>query len=867
MYSSREIRQQFIDYFISKKHIEVPSSPVVPKDDPTLLFTNAGMNQFKNIILGEIEPKHTRVVDTQKCIRAGGKHNDLDEVGRDGYHHTFFEMLGNWSFGDYNKKEAITWAWELITEVWKLPKDKMHATVHDSDLESFELWKTVTDIDHKHITYHGDKDNFWEMGETGPCGPSSEIHFDRGPAHCGKEDDPKHDCVVNGDCHRYIELWNLVFMQYFRNKDRSLTPLKMQHVDTGAGFERICQILQGKESNYDTDLFVPIINHIAKLSGVPYSQGDEGTPHRIIADHIRALSFSTSDGGIPSNEGRGYVIRRILRRAARMGRLLNLREPFLYKVVDTVIDVMGHHYTGLKQQQEYVKMIIKGEEERFNLTLDKGLVKFEEMLSATDSKNFSGANAFMLYDTYGFPYDLTAILAEEKGLTIDLAGFQQRMKEQKERARSASSFKIDVVETDWVVLGDERPTEFLGYTNNKSTSRINKYSLNDNNDIIFVLDKTPLYAESGGQVADKGLVRNEDVEIVVTDVKKSGELFLHVGKLIKGLPTVRELKVTVDQTRRMNISSNHTATHLLHAALRIVLGDHVQQKGSLVTDSGLRFDFTNFKGLSADEIAQTESLVNAEIRKGTIVDTVVMNPEDAKKDGATALFGEKYGDKVRVVSLAAFSKELCGGTHVHNSANIGSFKIKTESSSSAGIRRIEAITGNAVNKYYCDLEELVNKTASMLKTKPAQLTAKIESLIDENKELEQELKSLKSQSASSEIETLVNSALEISGVRVVCGKVGIDSSDELRNAGDILKQKLRGGIGVLFAVINGKVSILTTVSDDLKKQYPAGKIVGKMASFVDGKGGGRPDMAMAGGKDVSKIDFAISQIKTVIESF
>ncbi len=865
MLTSKEIRQQFIDFFVSKQHTVVESDTVIPRNDPTLLFTNAGMNQFKNIFLGEIEPKELRVVDSQKCIRAGGKHNDLDEVGRDGYHHTFFEMLGNWSFGDYYKKEAIMWAWELITDVWKLPKEKLYATVHESDQEAFDLWKEHTDIDPTHILFDGDKDNFWEMGETGPCGPCSEIHYDRGTDYCGVEGE--HDCRVNGDCHRYIELWNLVFMQYFRNKDRSLTPLKMKHVDTGAGFERLCQVLQGHNSNYDTDLFVPILKKISELTGVEYSRDEQGVPHRVIADHIRALSFSIADGGIPSNEGRGYVIRRILRRAARMGRLLNMKKPFLYKIVPTLIEIMGHHFTELKEQQEYVEMIIKGEEERFNLTLDKGLVKFDEMIEKTERTTLSGDNAFMLYDTYGFPLDLTIIIAEEKGYIVDTDGFEKKMQEQKERARSASSFKVELDNKEWTVLGEDVPTEFLGYENTTVEVSIIKYRLNHDNSVMFILDKTPFYAESGGQVADTGIVSNDDFEIEVSEVKKSGEQFIHIGKLKSGMINDKKVTASIDTFRRRRIASNHTATHLLHAALKKVLGDHVQQKGSLVTADYLRFDFTHFNGMKPAEIAEVEKLVRAEITNASLVETKLMTPDEAKEDGATALFGEKYGDVVRVVSLSNFSKELCGGTHVSNSAEIGMIKILSESSSSAGIRRIEAITGEAVYNYYEKKESLLNDVASLLKAKHEKIADKVQQLIDLNKEIEKELKTIKSQAAGSEIDNLISSAVEINTVKVAAGKVAIDNSNELRNAGDTLRQKLGSGIGILIAEIKGKVSLLTVVTDDLKKQYPAGKIVGQLAEFVDGRGGGRPDMAMAGGKSIDKIPTALENVENIIKSF
>ncbi len=691
-FDSKTVRQQFIDFFVNKEHHAVKSAPVIPYEDPTLLFTNAGMNQFKDIFLGRKTAEIKRAVDSQKCIRAGGKHNDLDEVGKDGYHHTFFEMLGNWSFNDYYKKEAISWAWELLTEVWKLPKDKLYATVHDSDEEAFKLWSELTDIDPTHIEYHGDKDNFWEMGETGPCGPCSEIHFDRGEDFCNLKDDENHDCKVNGDCHRYIELWNLVFIQYNRMPDRSLDPLPARFVDTGAGFERICQVLQGYTSNYDTDLFQPIIKEVEKMSGMVYHQDERGTSHRVIADHIRALTFAISDGELPSNEGRGYVLRRILRRAAHHGRLLGMKEPFLFELVDKVVEILGDHYTEISEQLIHTKLIIKIEEKRFNLTLDKGIQRFEEIIAnlraTEDKKTIPGKDAFTLYDTYGFPLDLTRIMAEDTGYIVDEEGFNIEMEQQKQRAREASKFVMADEEIDWIEVDKDIPTEFIGYSDTTSTCRILKYNLDDDNNVKLVLDKTPFYAESGGQVADTGRIYNEKCEIKITDVQKNQDKFVHYGKITRGFINEDQFIAVIESEYRLRIKRNHTATHLLHKALKEVLGDHVNQKGSLVHPDHLRFDFTHFQQLNERELRLVEKLVNEKVRAAMNLETRIMDIDDAKKSGATALFGEKYGDKVRVVSIGDYSTELCGGTHLDNSGEIGLFKITSESSIAAGVRRI-----------------------------------------------------------------------------------------------------------------------------------------------------------------------------------
>ncbi len=865
MRTSSEIRQQFIDFFLSKDHHQVPSAPVIPFDDPTLLFTNAGMNQFKNIFLGVTKPEFPRVVDTQKCIRAGGKHNDLEEVGKDSYHHTFFEMLGNWSFADYYKKEAIGWAWELFTKVWGLPKDILYATVHHSDQEAFDFWKNETDIDPSHIEYHGDKDNFWEMGLTGPCGPCSEIHIDRGEEFCNMKDVPGHVCKVNGDCHRIIELWNLVFIQFNRDEEGELHTLESQYVDTGAGFERVCMVLQNKKSNYDTDLFTPIIDAIAKMTGVEYNPGDAGVSHRVIADHIRALSFAIADGGLPSNEGRGYVLRRILRRAARHGRLLNQHEPFLYKLVSVVSNLMGHHFHELIEKKTHVEMIIQAEEERFNATLDKGLAKFEEITSGIDGNMIPGTDAFMLYDTFGFPFDLTRILAEERGMTVDEEGFSVELDKQRTRAREAGKFVMNLENIEWVTYREDEPTEFIGYFRDTTNCHIIKYTIDDNNDVRLILDRTPFYAESGGQVADMGRIYNEEVEIQISDVKKQGNQFIHIGKLMKGIIRDHEYTAAIEKEYRKNVARNHTATHLLHAALRDVLGDHVQQKGSLVHPYYLRFDFTHFKAMSPREISLVERLVNDKVRACFPVTTRKMQLEAARKEGAMALFGEKYEEDVRVVSIDQFSKELCGGTHLDYTGEIGLFKITTETSSAAGVRRIEAITGTQSEDYVKRLEAEKEDIQALLNVPAGKSIQKLQSLLEEHKAMQQEIQSLQMKASGDVVSNLVGKAIEINGVKVACGAVPAENSGLMRDIGDQLRGKIGSGIGVLFADIDGKVSLIVIVTQDLIKRAHAGKIAGKVAELVGGKGGGRPDMAMAGGKDVEGIPAAIEKVPAIIE--
>ncbi|PID27111.1 MAG: alanine--tRNA ligase [Candidatus Cloacimonadota bacterium] len=864
MLTSKEIRQSFIDFFVEKQHKSIKSAPVVPHTDPTLLFTIAGMTQFKDIFLGLKDPDTPRAVNSQKCIRAGGKHNDLEEVGKDGYHHTFFEMLGNWSFADYYKEEAIVWAWELVTKVWKLPKDKLYATVYKDDDEAFEIWKNKTDIANDHIQYHGDKSNFWEMGDTGPCGPCSEIHIDMGEERCAWQDKEDHVCGVNIDCHRFIELWNLVFIQYNRDENGKLHPLKNKYIDTGAGLERICQVLQGVNSNYETDLFMPLIEKTVELSGVPYSKGKDGTPHRVIADHLRTLCFAVSDGGFPSNEGRGYVLRRILRRASRFGRLINLKEPFMFKLVDTVTDVMGHYYTELAENKKLITSVIKSEEERFNLTLDKGLIRFEEIVNRSEHGLISGNDAFVLYDTYGFPLDLTRLLAEEKNMTIDEDGFHIEMEQQRIRARNAGNFKQTESILKEMGVASSTNTGFYGYDELSKEVRI-LYSKNlDDNKIILILDNTPFYAESGGQVADRGMITGENGEFEVYDVQKESDVILHYAE-VKNLKSTEGVFIArVDREYRKNISRNHTATHLLHAGLKSLLGDHVKQKGSLVRADCLRFDFTHFNRVTPEELRKLEETVNEEVRKCTPVVTSEMSIEEAQKSGATALFGEKYGETVRVVDVPGFSKELCGGIHLNFTGEIGLIKIISESSVASGIRRIEAVTGVFAEKKVREEEDFIEKIKNTINVPQNKVLEKIEKIMAENVELHKKLEAGKMKSAGNLLDDLIAEADTVNGIKFVAADLGEKNSGDLRKIGDTLRDKIGKGIGVLFAVNGGKASVLVTVTKDLTSDYKAGIIVNKVASYLGGKGGGRPDMAMAGGKEIKNIPTALKKVKEIL---
>ncbi len=871
--TSKEIRESFINFFKKYNHKFVPSSSVVPFDDATLLFANAGMNQFKNIFLGLETREYTRAANTQKCIRVSGKHNDLEEVGKDTYHHTFFEMLGNWSFGDYYKKEAIEWAWELLTDVWGLPKDKLYATVYKNDDEAENLWKEITDIKPDQVLRFDEKDNFWEMGEIGPCGPCSEIHIDLGPDACDKQHIEGHSCEVNGGCARYIELWNLVFIQYNREQDQSLTDLPSKHVDTGMGFERIVAVLQGVPSNYDTDLFTPIIGKIAELTEAVYDSGPAGMAHRVIADHVRALTFAIADGALPSNEGRGYVLRRILRRAARFARTLNVKEPIIYKLVPTVVDVMGKAFPEIRERHQYVSMVIKSEEESFNNTLDRGIDLFEKLVADLKKKNVDeipGYEAFRLYDTYGFPLDLTQLMAEEKGMTVDENGFGKEMEKQRERARKAGKwdYNLEVNFDEWEKLSEGSDSEFLGYTSLETETRIRMLK-REAGHVYIVLDRTPFYAESGGQVGDQGEIEGPGILLSVTNTVHTGEKIVHIAK--GEIPEkIDDSKVfaRVKRDQRMSTARNHTATHLLQTALRKVLGDHVHQSGSLVTPFRLRFDLTHFERISPEQLEKIERIVNEEIWENINVDVLNMTFDEAREKGAIALFGEKYGDEVRVIKIGKFSMELCGGTHASATGQIGLFRIVSESSVAAGIRRIEAVTGEEAFRQVTEERAILSSLAESMNVQIDEIGHRIKALMDEKKNLEKELQKVRMQDSTKEVGKWIENALQIDSFKLVVSSVQPNSVDELKQIGDQLRNQLKSGVGVLGAKIGEKINFLCVVTDDLvsQKKLKAGDIVKSVASIAGGSGGGRPHMALAGAKDVDKFEAALAETEKIVRA-
>jgi len=828
--NSSEIRNQFIKFFESKGHKAVPSAPVIPHGDPTLLFTNAGMNQFKDVFLGEGERDYTRAVDSQKCIRVSGKHNDLEEVGVDTYHHTFFEMIGNWSFGDYYKQEAIEWAWELLTKVWAIPKDRLFISVFREDDEAYDIWAKIVPEDR--IVRFDEKDNFWEMGETGPCGPSSEIHYDGTPDKSGKE-------LVNADDPNVIEVWNLVFIQYNRNSKGELEDLKNTHVDTGMGLERIVRVLQGKSSNYDTDLFMPLINQLSTLSGVKYTHKDESKTDiamRVMADHVRMLAFSIADGAIPGNEGRSYVLRRVLRRAARFSRDLGFKEAVLYKLIPALVDKMGEAYPELVENKDLITNIIKSEENSFLATLEQGLEKFEELTKDTE-KMITGEEAFLLYDSFGFPLDLTQLIAKEKGLAVDVDGFESNMTVQKERSRSnRKSHSQQVSDSEF-----EFNTIFTGYTETKTTSKV-VYS----SDNIIITESTPFYSESGGQVSDTGVIIVDGNRYNVEDVKKSGAAILHVLESDLTIDLVgKEAELSVDETRRADIIRNHSATHLLHEALRRVLGNHIQQQGSLVAPNHLRFDFNHFEKLTAEQIDEIEQLVNQKIMEAHSINTDVLTLEEAQnKEGLKMYFGDKYGSEVRAVTMdSAFSQELCGGTHAKNTSEIGLFKIVGESSIASGVRRIEAITGRGVAEHILQLEKKLEDKDK--------LAFGLESQI---KKLEKEINDLKTKELAGGISEMASNFTDVNGIKVVTNLVEAEDMNQLRDLSDELRLELKtNGIGLLAITVEDKVQLACVVTDDLKGDYPAGKLIGMAAKYLGGGGGGKPHLATAGGKDKSKL--------------
>ena len=866
MKTAVQIREEFQAFFESKGHTRVQSAPLLPQDDPTLLFTNAGMNQFKDVFLGTGRRPYSRAVDTQKCLRVSGTHNDLEEVGFSPNHHTFFEMLGNWSFGDYFKEEAIAWAWELLTEVWKLPKDRMWATVFggdeadglEADEEAENLWTRVTDLPANRVLRLGKKDNFWEMGSTGPCGPCSEIHFYLG-------DDPsKQDAVPDLDAEDYVEIWNLVFIQYNRGADGVLQPLPDQHVDTGMGFERICSILQGVQTTYDTDVFLPILGAISEITRKPYNK-DHQVPMRVIADHVRTLAFAIADGVLPSNEGRGYVLRRILRRAARFGRTLGMHEPFIFRLIDTVASEMRVAFPEVVEKSDYITRVIRSEEEGFGKTLDRGLEIFDAMQA---KGHISGADAFQLYDTYGFPIDLTRLMAAEKGIAVDEAGFEAQMAAQQTRSREANK-NVFVSQTHREL--PEEHSEFVGYETLASDSRIVACQPAQDEMLDVYLDITPFYAESGGQVGDTGELVGDGVRFEVATAFREGEAVVHRGRLCDG--QVEELvgmgvNARVDAETRLNTARNHTATHLMHRALRQVLGDHVHQAGSLVAPDRLRFDFTHFEGVTPAQLDDIVGIVNDAVRRDWAVDISFDTLDRAVEMGAMMLFSEKYGDEVRMVQVGDFSLELCGGTHVQSTGQIGLFQLTQETGTAAGVRRIEAVTGPGAEALVREQKKILTDLSSQLSASTSELSDKVAHLIAHNRELERELQSLRREQAGSEMDMLVSSALNVNGVRVVAAEVSPPDMDGFRTMGDGLRDALgTEGVGVIGANLNGKASLLAVVTDDLiGRGVQAGNVVKAIAQIVGGGGGGRPHLAQAGGKFPEKIGEALARVPDIIRA-
>jgi alanyl-tRNA synthetase len=852
-----EIRQSFIDFFVQRGHKFIPSSPVVPHDDPTLLFTNSGMNQFKAIFLGDNRLGLKRAVNSQKCIRASGKHNDLDDVGRDTYHQTFFEMLGNWSFGDYYKREALTWSWELLTEVWKLPKDRLFVTVYKNDDEAEEIWKKHTDIEPWRIMRFAEKSNFWEMGEVGPCGPCSEIHFDMGDLATQKATYADEIQGVNGTNARYIEIWNNVFMQNERLPSGTLKELPAKHVDTGMGFERICSIIQGTGSNYETDIFRPIIDKIAALTGVAYDRGDKGTPHRVVADHVRCLSFAIADGATPGNEGRGYVLRRILRRAARFSQQLDQKDPFIYKLVPTLVEVMGQAFPEISERRDYIAQVIEAEEQRFMRTLRDGLARFEKISAEVKAKKqdtIPGGDAFVLYDTYGFPMDLTGVLAEEAGLKMDFDGFTAAMEEQRERARGAAKFDAGLTSDEgWTILTPAKDTAFIGYETLEAPVEVTRFR-EVGDDILVCLKKSPFYAESGGQVGDSGRLEGPDLELKVVDTFKLLEMQVHKCALVRGLvkkESFKGLVASVDHERRLATMRNHSATHLLHAALRQVLGTHVQQQGSRVAPEGLRFDFTHPKALTAEELSRIETLVNEQVLLDSPVAINESALEEAKKLGAMALFGEKYGEKVRHIKMGDFSHELCGGTHARATGQIGLVRITSESSIASGIRRIEAVTGLGAITLARKEAGIVDALSRSLKVKPDELGAKVEDLSKKLKAFEKELDAIRLERLNGLVQQMIDSdAKAVGGSKCLVRKLDATAFPKSLHQSllDTLAAKLGNGVAVLTQVEDGTLSILAAVGPEARAKVKAGDLVKELSQIAEGKGGGRPDRAQAGSR-------------------
>ena len=874
--TGNEIRDSFLRFFADRGHQIVPSASLIPANDPTLLFTNAGMVPFKNIFLGVERPTHRRVVDSQKCLRVSGKHNDLEEVGRDTYHHTFFEMLGNWSFGDYYKKEAIRWAWELLTEVWKLPKPKLWATVYTTDDEADEWWRTQTDINPQQILRFAEKDNFWEMGETGPCGPCSEIHIDRGPQACELANTPGHSCTVNGGCPRYIELWNLVFIQYNRNADQSLDDLPETHVDTGMGLERIVSVLQDVPGNYDSDLLRDIITFTEGLGDKRYGEtSEQDVSFRVIADHARTAAFAIADGVVPTNEGRGYVLRRIMRRALRHGRLLGFEGPFFSQVAGSVVQLLGSAYSELVERQDYLTEVIHNEETRFSETLDKGLALLEQEIHDLRQRHvttLSGETAFRLYDTYGFPLDMTEDFLSSEGFSVDHDEFEQSMEEQRTRARGGTPPPLHAS----VTLTGDFSSRFVGDRQAEHESKVHtlrvdgqiRDEVREGEAVDLITAETPFYGESGGQVGDTGTIRTSrgDLIEVLDTLKPQPSLVVHKGRVVQGaVHTGDSVQLSIDALRRAAIRLNHSATHIMHSALREILGSHVRQAGSLVTPDRLRFDFTHTSPVKDDVLDEIENLVNHYIRENAAVTSEEMSFTDAIQKGALAFFGEKYGEIVRVLRMGDFSTELCGGTHVSRTGDVGLFRFRAETGVASGIRRVEAVTGEGALNWVRQRERVLKDMGRILKGSEEDALERLEKLLSRQHELEKQLDQLQSQLAGSQSDDLASHVRQTNGVNVIASRVeGVDQK-ALREMADTLRDKHHPAVVVLGATNGAKVSLLAAVSKDLVQQYHAGKIIKAIAPLVGGGGGGRPDFAQAGGKDPTRLDEALQKVYELIE--
>jgi len=897
MLSAKQVRSGFIDFFKNKGHEFVPSSPIVPAGDETLLFANAGMNQFKDIFVGLTPPEYRRVVNSQKCLRVSGKHNDLEEVGKDTYHHTFFEMLGNWSFDDYFKAEAIKWAWELFTKIWGIEPDRLWATVFAGDQadglpeddEAAKLWTKVTPISADRILAFGRKDNFWEMGDIGPCGPCSEIHIDLGPAMCDMKETKGHKCGVNSGCSRFIELWNLVFIQYNRTEDGRLVDLGAKYVDTGAGLERIAAVLQKKKSNYDTDLFTPIIEAIGDTTGHKYTSELNNridNAFRVISDHIRSLTFAITDGATPSNEGRGYVIRRLLRRASRFGRELGMHEPFMYKLVPIVVDCLGDAFDEIKERADYVSTVIESEEASFGRTLDRGIEIFNTAAKRAEAgeRTISGEDAFQLYDTYGFPLDLTELMAEERNLKVDTVKFDELMEEQRERSRTVTKtftadailVKLPATEDLHKYMQDSCDSKIVGFVDSEGFK--NEGRIEAGVEVGLILDKTCFYAEAGGQVGDCGVIESDSGQFIVENTTKIANYVIHRGRVSEGTFSVGGKVTAIVSKDRDATKKNHTATHLLQWALQEVLGKSVAQQGSLVGPDHLRFDFTYPKAPSARQLKKVEHLVREKIAADLPVACVVMPKDQAQKLGAMALFGEKYGNEVRVVAIGAdgkdrlgeaFSREFCGGTHVDRIGSIGGFKIIKEESISAGVRRITALTGSGLAGFLEQRSEIIDELSETLKVPAEKLADRVERLIKDNKKLAKELKSAARQAGSdtmAEARQLLEKCEKIGGASVIIGRLSATSVEQAREAIDMLKKKAKSAAVVLSFADNDKVTLLAGMTNDLvKRGLKAGVLVKAIAPIVDGGGGGRPQMAQAGGKKPEKINDALARAAELIK--